>query len=66
MLLNTEDFPGARRAGSGSWAGLLNTHFWVDRKTGLTAAIYGQTLPFVTEPALSLYQAFEGALYASL
>jgi methyl acetate hydrolase len=66
LLLNTEDIPGARRAGTGTWAGLLNTHFWVDRTTGLTAAIYSQTLPFVTEPALGLYQAFEGALYASL
>jgi methyl acetate hydrolase len=66
LLLNSEDIPGARRAGTSAWAGLLNTHFWVDRSTGLTAAIYGQTLPFVTGPALSLCQAFEGALCASL
>lgn len=66
LLLNTEDIPGARRAGSGSWAGLLNTHFWIDRTTGITAAIYCQTLPFVDPPALQLYQEFEGALYASL
>jgi len=66
LLLNTEDIPGARRAGTGAWAGLLNTHFWVDRTSGITASIYSQTLPFVTEPALSLYQAFERALYASL
>jgi methyl acetate hydrolase len=66
LLLNTNDIPGARRAGSGSWAGLLNTHFWVDRTTGITAAIYSQFLPFLTDPAFQLYQAFEGALYASL
>jgi methyl acetate hydrolase len=66
LLLNTEDIPGARRAGTGAWAGLLNTHFWVDRTAGITAAIYSQTLPFGTEPALQMYQAFEGALYASL
>jgi len=66
LLLNTDDIPGARRAGSGAWAGLLNTHFWVDRTTGITAAIYSQFLPFVTEPALELYLAFEEALYASL
>lgn len=66
LLLSTEDIPGARRAGSGSWAGLLNTHFWIDRTTGITAAIYSQTLPFVDPPALQLYQEFEGALYASL
>jgi len=66
LLLNTEDIPGARRAGTGAWAGLLNTHFWVDRTAGITAAIYSQTLPFGTEPALQMYQAFEGAVYASL
>jgi CubicO group peptidase (beta-lactamase class C family) len=66
LLLNTEDIPGARRAGTGAWAGLLNTHFWVDRTTGITGAIYSQFLPFVTEPALRMYQGFEGALYASL
>jgi CubicO group peptidase (beta-lactamase class C family) len=66
LLLNTEDIEGARRAGSGAWAGLLNTHFWIDRTAGVTAAIYSQFLPFATEPALQMYGAFEGALYASL
>lgn len=28
LLLNTEDIPGMRRAGTGSWAGLCNTHFF--------------------------------------
>jgi methyl acetate hydrolase len=66
LLLNTEDIPGRRRAGTGAWAGLLNTHFWVDRTTGITGAIYSQFLPFATDPALRLYQDFETALYASL
>ena len=66
LLLNTEDIPGHRRAGSGAWAGLLNTHFWVDRTTGITAAIYSQFLPFVTDPAFAMYQDFEAALYSSL
>jgi methyl acetate hydrolase len=26
LLLNTGDVPGMRRAGSGAWAGLCNTH----------------------------------------
>src|SRR5262249_14784305 len=29
LLLNTADQPGRRRAGSGAWAGLFNTHFWI-------------------------------------
>jgi methyl acetate hydrolase len=66
LLLNTEDIPGMRRAWSGAWAGLLNTHFWVDRTTGVTGAIYTQFLPFVTPEAFGMYQDFERALYASL
>jgi CubicO group peptidase (beta-lactamase class C family) len=66
LVLNTDDVPGHRRAGSGAWAGLLNTHFWVDRTSGITGAIYSQFLPFGTEPALRLYADFEEALYASL
>ncbi len=65
LLLNTDDIEGARRAGTGAWAGLLNTHFWVDRTAGITGAIYSQFLPFVTPPALQMYQEFEAALYAS-
>jgi CubicO group peptidase (beta-lactamase class C family) len=66
LLLNTTDVPGRRRAWSGAWAGLLNTHFWVDRTTGITGAIYAQFLPFVTPEALKMYTDFETQLYASL
>jgi methyl acetate hydrolase len=66
LLLNTEDVPGKRRAWSGAWAGLLNTHFWVDRTAGVTGAIYTQFLPFVTPEAMQMYEDFERALYASL
>ena len=30
LLLNTQQQPSMRRAGSGAWAGIFNTHFWVD------------------------------------
>jgi methyl acetate hydrolase len=66
LLLNAEDAPEHRRAGSGAWAGLLNTHFWVDRTTGIAGAIYTQFLPFVTPEAFQMYADFEGALYKSL
>ncbi|MGH9056268.1 MAG: serine hydrolase domain-containing protein [Acidimicrobiales bacterium] len=65
LLLNTADIPGRRRAGSGAWAGIFNTHFWVDRTSGITGAIYTQFLPFVTPEAVTMYQDFETALYAS-
>ena len=65
-MLNTQRTPGMRAAGSGAWAGLFNTHFWVDLKTGVTGAIYAQTLPFVEPPVFRMYEDFERALYASL
>ena len=65
LLLNAEDIPGHRRAWSGAWAGLCNTHFWVDRTAGITGAIYSQFLPFVPPAALQLYADFEAAIYAS-
>ena len=66
LLLNTADVPGRRRAGSGAWAGLLNTHFWVDRSAGITGAVYTQFLPFVTPDAYQVYVDVETALYAAL
>jgi CubicO group peptidase (beta-lactamase class C family) len=65
LLLNTEDVPGMRRAGSGAWAGLCNTHFWIDPASGICGSIYSNFLPFVTPEGLELYANFERALYAS-
>jgi len=65
LLLSTTDIPGMRRAGTGAWAGLCNTHFWVDRTTGVCASIYSNFLPFATPEAMTMYQDFERALYAS-
>lgn len=65
LLLNPEQQPGMRAAWSGSWAGLCNSHFWVDPASGITGAIYSQTLPFADPAALEMYVNFEVALYAS-
>jgi methyl acetate hydrolase len=66
LLLNSERQPGMRAAGSGAWAGIFNTHFWVDRTSGVTGAIYAQTLPFVEPAVYQVYLDFERALYASI
>jgi len=66
LLRNSADIPGMRRAGSGAWAGIFNTHFWVDRTTGITGALYTQTLPFVEPDVFQVYVDFERALYGAL
>jgi CubicO group peptidase (beta-lactamase class C family) len=64
LLLNPEPVAGMRAAGSGAWAGLLNTHFWVDRASGITGAIFMQLLPFFDPKANQVYADFERAVYA--
>jgi methyl acetate hydrolase len=64
LLLNEKAQPGARAAGSGAWAGLFNTFFWVDPTSRITGAIYSQLLPFADPKVLQLYVDFEQALYA--
>ena len=54
-----------RSAGSLSWAGVLNTHFWFDPKRNIAAVLMTQSLPFVESPFVSLYGDFEKAVYAS-
>ena len=66
LLLNTQQQPGMRAVGSGAWAGICNTHFWVDPASGVTAALYTQFLPFVTPGAWQAYVDFEKAVYAGL
>ncbi|MCV2488684.1 beta-lactamase family protein [Geodermatophilus sp. YIM 151500] len=66
LLVNTVDLPGRRRAGSGAWAGLFNTHFWVDRAAGICGSIYTNSLPFIPErDAWRTYVEFEQAVYAA-
>jgi hypothetical protein len=55
-----------RAAGSGAWAGLFNSHFWIDRQTGVAACLLLQLLPFFDPKAVELYVGFEQALYANL
>jgi CubicO group peptidase (beta-lactamase class C family) len=66
FLITTEDVPGARNAGSCSWAGLANTHFWIDPKANLAGVILTQVLPFGDAGAMATYDAFERGVYASL
>lgn len=66
LLLNTTAQPGMRAAGSGAWAGLFNSHFWIDRQTGVAACLLLQYLPFFDPRSVELYVAFEQALYANL
>jgi CubicO group peptidase (beta-lactamase class C family) len=63
---NAEDVPGKRSAGSQSWAGVANTHYWFDPKRDVAGVLMMQFLPFVDPKAMAVYDAFERAVYAEL
>lgn len=64
--LTLEDVPGARRAGTGDWAGLFNCYYFVDRATGVGAVILTQVLPFFDAGTVGTFMELEGAIYAGL
>jgi methyl acetate hydrolase len=66
LHLVLEDLPGMRRAGTGDWAGLCNSYYWIDRSSGVTGAIFTQVLPFFDMGVVELAMGFEQAVYASI
>jgi methyl acetate hydrolase len=63
FLLTVVPRPGMRAEGSAGWCGTFNTFYWIDRRSGLTASLYLQTLPFFEPGALGLAAEFERAVY---
>lgn len=66
FLINTTPYAGGRAAGSGAWAGLYNTFYWIDPKRNRCAALLMQFLPFVDKEAVGLLNDFEKSVYRSL
>jgi CubicO group peptidase (beta-lactamase class C family) len=63
FLINTEQGPHGRSAGSISWAGLANSFYWADPSTGVCGVLMTQVLPFFDPSAIALYNDFERAVY---
>lgn len=66
FLINTTPYAGGRAAGSGAWAGLFNTFYWIDPQRNRCAALLMQFLPFVDREAVGLLDDFEKAVYKNL
>ena len=64
--LTLVDLEGMRHAGTGDWAGLFNSYFWVDRAAGVGAVLLTQVLPFFDGGVLELLVGFEQAVYAAV
>jgi methyl acetate hydrolase len=55
-----------RSPGSYTWAGIYNTHFWVDPRREIAAVLMVQVLPFYDDSVMKLYQDFEEAIGKNL
>jgi len=65
FLINTQDVPGARSAGSLAWAGINNTYYWLDPVKRVAGVLMTQVLPFADPTVLGLLDRFERAVYAA-
>ncbi len=66
FLINTQDVPGRRGAGSLAWAGINNTYYWLDPKKKVAGVLMTQVLPFGDKTVLDLLDRFEEAVYQNV
>jgi CubicO group peptidase (beta-lactamase class C family) len=62
-MITIEDASTGRSAGSGAWAGMFNTYYWLDPKRSVAGVLCTQVLPFADAKVLDLFTGFETALY---
>lgn len=55
-----------RRPGSLTWAGINNTFFWIDPRSGIGVVVLMQVLPFYDEAALGVLRGVESRVYEHL
>ena len=58
--------PNRRTPGSGTWAGIFNTHFFIDPGREIGVVVMMQTLPFYDEASMTVYAGAEEAIYKNL
>ncbi|PYM78742.1 MAG: 1,4-butanediol diacrylate esterase [Candidatus Rokuibacteriota bacterium] len=66
FLINTQQTPSGRSAGSLAWAGLANTYFWIDPTKRVSGVFLSQVLPFYDRTAIELLGKFETEVYGAL
>jgi CubicO group peptidase (beta-lactamase class C family) len=64
--LAAEKAPNRRSPGSGTWAGIFNTHFFIDPAKEIGVVVMMQTLPFYDDASMGVYAGVEEAVYRNL
>ena len=63
---NEDSRPGMRSPGSLTWAGVLNTHYWIDPVEGIASVFMTQMVPFCDADLFSRFEEFERIVYEDL
>jgi CubicO group peptidase (beta-lactamase class C family) len=58
--------PNMRTPGSGTWAGIFNTHFFIDPDREIGVIVMMQTLPFYDDASMKVYAGVEETVYRHL
>ncbi len=66
FMINDEEAPTGRPAGSLAWAGLANLYYWIDRSNGVGGFWATQIFPFADPTSVVGYLDFETAIYKNL
>jgi methyl acetate hydrolase len=66
FMVNDEDAPTGRPAGSLGWAGLANLYYWIDRRNDVGGFWATQILPFADGASIGGYLDMETATYRAL
>ena len=64
--INETAAPTGRSAGALMWAGLANTFYWIEPRSGVGGVVLTQILPFADRLAVALFESFETTVYDSL
>jgi methyl acetate hydrolase len=62
-MINAQAGPNGRSPGSLTWAGIFNTHYWIDPARRVAALIMTQVLPFGDARTMAVYGQYERAVY---
>ncbi|KAH6685944.1 beta-lactamase/transpeptidase-like protein [Plectosphaerella plurivora] len=65
-VINMEDMQGKRLAGSMMWTGATNGRWWIDRKTGIAAALVVNVSPYGDNILNGMFDELERAVYGEL
>jgi CubicO group peptidase (beta-lactamase class C family) len=66
IAVRDERYTRYRSPGSLSWAGINNTHFWLDPQKQIGAVVLMQVLPFYDDTAIKVLRGFEELVYRNL